>query len=773
MEHTPLRAVRTTGAARAPARPPDRKDSPQPVGPTTPDNRRAFLDWLVRLQLLEPSGLRPFLSQRGERLDEFPTDERLGQALVQERLLTEYQLQRVLAGTTHGLVLGNYRVRERLGAGGMGIVFLAEHRLMHRPVAVKVLPVDDDCPPMVKQRFYAEMRALAELTHPNVVMAFDAGEVPSPDGRSPDLIYLVMELVEGGDLERHVLRNGPCGVGEACNYVRQAACGLQAAHDRHLIHRDIKPSNLLLTATGQVKLVDFGLAREFTSRLTEPGVLLGSVEFMPPEQSLDPSAVSKAADIYGLGATLFWLVTGHPPYPSTRNIGSAVRSLQHDQPRRLRQLRPEAPEALDDLLARMLDRDPARRPESPLAVLNALTPFLVNDPAYLVGAGGVNAVTAGRRDGPVAERVSALAPRRRVLVVDDEPQARVLHRSLVEMAGCKCTEAPDGKSALDLSKREPFDLVLLDLHLPDLSGYEVCRLLRERPENANLKIIIVSGCGDHNDLSEALPRGADDYIAKPFQPRQLLAKVKHAFRLKEAQDRARVLSDQLLLTNQLLQQSLGARAADVREAHNALLFAMAKMAEDRDGETPGHLRRMRRYAAVLARQAALALPWSGLVDERFLQQLDGCVPLHDIGKIGLPDQVLLKPGALNSAERQVMETHTTIGDRILAALARDHGNSLEFLGMARAIVRHHHERFDGEGYPDGLAGDAIPPAARLVAVADVYDALRRQRRHKPAMSHAEAVRVLEESEGQFDPDLMRAFASCRAQFERIYEEIKD
>jgi putative two-component system response regulator len=212
----------------------------------------------------------------------------------------------------------------------------------------------------------------------------------------------------------------------------------------------------------------------------------------------------------------------------------------------------------------------------------------------------------------------------------------------------------------------------------------------------------------------------------------------------------------------------------VRQAQNALLFAMAKMAESRDGETPGHLRRLQGYARALA-QSAQDLPgWSGMVDERFLAHLDRCIPLHDIGKIGLPDEVLRKRGPLTNSERAVVETHPVIGDRILEGLAREHGAALEFLGMARSIVRHHHERYDGGGYPDRLAGDAIPAAARLAAIADVYDALRRQRPHKPALTHAVALRVmLRESSGQFDPVLLRCLEECGPQFERIYREIQD
>jgi putative two-component system response regulator len=199
---------------------------------------------------------------------------------------------------------------------------------------------------------------------------------------------------------------------------------------------------------------------------------------------------------------------------------------------------------------------------------------------------------------------------------------------------------------------------------------------------------------------------------------------------------------------------------------------MAKMAESRDGETPGHLRRLQRYVRILATQASRDRPWAGLVDARFLQQLERCVPLHDIGKIGLPDDVLLKPASLSTAERALVEQHPLIGDRILEALGREHGEALDFLSMARMIVRSHHERFDGKGYPDRLAGDAIPAAARLVAVADVYDALRRERLHKNAMNHASATSViLKGSTGQFDPTLLRAFEACHDQFERTYREI--
>jgi response regulator RpfG family c-di-GMP phosphodiesterase/serine/threonine protein kinase len=726
-----------------------------------PPPARLFLEKLQNLALLEPDAVRRFVAERVERLADYRDAERLGHALVQAGLVTDYQLDRVRAGKSYGLVLGSYRVLETLGAGGMGMVFLAEHRLLRRRVAVKVLPLDEDCPPELRQRFYAEMRVLAELQHPNIVLAYDAGEITPPQPNLPPLLYLVMELVDGGDLDGLIRKQKSLPLGRACDFIRQAALGLQAAHDRHLIHRDLKPSNLLLARGGQIKVVDFGLARQFCSRLTDPRSLLGSVDFMPPEQSHDPSNVGKEADVYGLGATLFFLLTGEGPYPPQRSVGAALRALKYDLPRRLRDLRPEIPAPLDELTEQMLHRDLARRPASPLAVANALAPFV-----------GSRTVPPPPLRRPAEPGVTA-PPKRRVLIVDDQAPIRKLLRVCIEPCSCACVEASDGGAALAAAAAEVFDLVLLDLNLPDVDGYEICRLLRQRAPNPYLKIIVISGrCGD--DLADSLPRGADDFLAKPFQSKQVAAKVRQALQLQESQEKAGRTAESLLHSNRELQRSLEARAQDVRQAHDALLFAMAKMAESRDGETHGHLRRLQGYTRALATAAAQLPPWLGLVDERFLEQLARCVPLHDIGKIGLPEEVLLKPGALTEAERRLVETHPLIGDRILEALGKEHGAALDFLGTARGIVRGHHERWDGSGYPDCLAADAIPAAARLTAIADVYDALRRDRFHKPAMSHADAVDVLlQQSPGQFDPSLLRAFANCHGAFERIFRDRGD
>ena len=720
---------------------------------------RAFLDQIVAWGLLDSEERTTFLADRADRLREYTSQEMLTQALCRAGALTAFQVDRLRGGSSHGLILGGYRVREELGKGGMGTVYLAEHRLMKRRVAIKVVPVDEECPAGIKLRFFSEMRLLAELSHPNVVFAIDAGEVPVERGRTP-LVYLVMELIDGGDLEKYAMKHGILGVAEACSFIRQAAAGLQAAHDRHLVHRDLKPSNLLLTSSGQVKLVDFGLARQFSSRLTDPRSLLGSVEFMPPEQSHDPSAVGKEADIYGLGATLFWLLTGEGPYPYHEHIGQALRVLQQQEPRRLREVRPDIPPALDDLVARMLHRNPSLRPTSALAFANAIAPFAASGSGQRPSVG----------EHPVREVSPSGQGSPRVLIVDDELRVRLLHRAIMEGLGCACHEARDGATALAAAAEHRFDLVLLDSGLPDLTGEEMCRRLREREDNPHLKILVLSGAGNEDQP----PRGADDCIAKPFDNAQLAAKARQVLELKRAQDSVGLLVDQVSQVNEQMERSLRARTADLREAHNALLFAMAKIAESRDGETPGHLRRMQLYSRTLALEAGKTAPWHGLVDDRFLEQLERCVPLHDIGKIGLPDEILLKPATLTPAERTLVETHPLIGDRILEALSKEYGTSLDFLGTARIIVRHHHERYDGKGYPDRLAGDAIPPVARLVAVADVYDALRRMRMYKPAMSHRSAIHLLiDRSPGQFDPHLVRALGRCQAEFEQIYRDLEE
>jgi serine/threonine protein kinase len=345
-----------------------------PAGPLPPDARE-FLDGLVALGLIDAAAVAPFAQVHRDRLRELTDPDALDRALARTGLVTEYQLDRIRAGTTHGLVLGPYRVRDRLGGGSVGVVFLAEHAVLLRRTAIKVVPVDANFPAEILERFYDEMRALAGLHHPHIVTAYDAGHLAGPTPQQPTLHYLAMEWLPGGDLEGLVNDRGPVPVGVACEWGRQAALGLQAAHDRRLIHRDVKPSNLLLDAAGAVKLVDFGLARQAFSNKTTPNALLGSVEFMAPEQSIDPTTVGTQADVYGLGATLFWVMTGHTPLPLEASVSKAVYNLQFATPRRVSEFLPDVPPKLDALIDAMLARQPSARPASPAAVIPHLAQF--------------------------------------------------------------------------------------------------------------------------------------------------------------------------------------------------------------------------------------------------------------------------------------------------------------------------------------------------------------------------------------------------------------
>jgi putative two-component system response regulator len=360
----------------------------------------------------------------------------------------------------------------------------------------------------------------------------------------------------------------------------------------------------------------------------------------------------------------------------------------------------------------------------------------------------------------------------RILIVDDEASNRGLIAMVLASSGFQCEEAADGVLALEALRERPFDLVVLDIDMPRMKGTEVLKRLRESPPRPHLKIIMISGRATADEMAHMMLAGADDYLAKPFSRMQLQARVKTALHLKDAQDRSDRLHGHLLGANQELEQSLHARDSDLVHARNALVLALADLVAYRDHETGDHLLRLQRYCLLLAQRAAATPSFAGQIDANFIQMLECCVPLHDIGKAGLPDHILLKPGKLTPEEFAIMKTHTTIGADILQKVAKKHGFARAFLDMATDITRHHHERFDGKGYPDRLAGYGIPLAARIVAVADVYDALRSRRVYKPAFAHADVVRImLRESPGHFDPALMQVFHECADQFEKLFEEL--
>lgn len=721
-----------------------------------------------------------------ERILRSPHDDQLLSQLVEQGLLTMYQAARISAGTAFGLILGNYRVLDRLGAGGMAVVFKAEHIHLRHAVAIKVMPQTPDQDHCLLTRFFSEMRAVAQLRHPNIVTAIDAGKVESDDPDTPELRYFVMDYVPGQDLEEYVEIQGPLSHPRACSIAYQIASALNETHKFGLVHRDIKPSNILITSEGQAKLLDFGLMRQLNTRLTQPGAVLGTLDYMAPEQAQDASTVDIRADLYGLGGTLYWCLTGKLPFPPCTSPSETLIRRLTQRPPSPREHAPDVPAELEAVLFRLMATNPEDRYPSPQAAMQALLPFLKAEDSLLAD---------GSRSGPpfllqpsksarqVLEQFrtdhegssptlhTASSSTYRILLVDDEPGLRTLCREVLKGEGVTCDEAADGPEALAAVEATPYDLVLLDIRMPSMLGVEVLRRLRESPPCPHLKVIMCSGETSPDEMAQMLQAGADDYLTKPFSIIQLQARVKAALRLKSAQDRSVGLTNQLLAVNTQLEQNLGLRDSDLTRARNALVLALAKLVEQRDSEIGGHVQRMQRYCRCLAEEAIRVVPFSEQIDRPFIELLECCAPLHDIGKVGLPDHILLKPGRLEADERILMQAHTIMGAETLRQVAQKEGFSPDFLQMAIDIARHHHERFDGTGYPDRLAGTSIPLAARLVALADTYDALRSRRVYKPALSHRAAVQVMTEADpGHFDPALLQVFARCAAAFEKIYKE---
>jgi putative two-component system response regulator len=358
-----------------------------------------------------------------------------------------------------------------------------------------------------------------------------------------------------------------------------------------------------------------------------------------------------------------------------------------------------------------------------------------------------------------------------VLVVDDDPRIRSLFRALFDRLGYHLDEVDNGEDAVTAVAARPYDVMLLDMELPRLSGQEVLRRVRRRSATPHLKVLVVSGYGDADFLSQTLSEGADDFLSKPFSVTQLRARVGAAVRLKQAQDRGDRLTRTVARANLELEQALGSREGELVAARGALVLALAKLAEARSNETGAHLLRVRRYCEVLCEAAAATPRFADRLPPEVRQAICQAAPLHDIGKVAIPDAILNKPGRLTAEEFEVMKGHAAAGADTLAEVGQQYQFASAFLHTACEIARSHHEKWSGAGYPDGLAGEAIPLSARVVAVADVYDALRSPRVYKKGYTHEEAVDVmLGESPGHFDPALAAVFATVHKQFEAVYAE---
>lgn len=376
-------------------------------------------------------------------------------------------------------------------------------------------------------------------------------------------------------------------------------------------------------------------------------------------------------------------------------------------------------------------------------------------------------------------------PQATLLVVDDEPLNVSLLSQLLRPE-FRVLGALSGPSALALLDTERPDLVLLDVMMPDMDGLTVLRRMQAQPALAGIPVIFVTALGAEFDEEKGLALGAADYIVKPIKPTVLLARVRAHLALRRAQAR---LADQ----NTWLEQELARRIRDGLLAQDLMLCAMAELAETRDDETGNHIQRTRLYVELLARRLQQDSPYAAQLDEAQLQRVVKAAPMHDLGKIGIPDHILLKRGRLTPEEFAVMKTHARIGaDTIAKAIAKvraahaadapvpdgddtdDAAEPLRALEVARVVARSHHEHWDGGGYPDGLVGAAIPLPARLMAVADVFDALTTDRPYKHAWPVVEALDYITARAGQqFDPVVVAALQDLRADFTAVAARLQD
>lgn len=357
--------------------------------------------------------------------------------------------------------------------------------------------------------------------------------------------------------------------------------------------------------------------------------------------------------------------------------------------------------------------------------------------------------------------------RPRVLAVDDIALNLELVRHLLE-GTYEVILAQDGASALHLAGLSPLpDLILLDVMMPDISGYTVCARLKADARTADIPVIFLTANTQRESEARGFHEGAVDYISKPIHAETLLARVATHIQFKQA---SALLKDQ----NKLLEHLVAKRTAEVEAMQDATILAMASLAETRDNETGKHIRRTQHYMASLARQLQNHPRFCAELSNENITLLFKSAALHDIGKVGIPDRILLKPGKLDTNEFETMKLHTVYGRDTLLAVEHHLGTSSAFLRYAREIAYAHHEKFDGSGYPEGLAGDAIPIAARLMAVADVYDALISKRVYKAALDHDAAIGILCQGRGtHFDSDIVDAVLAIQGDFAAIAQKFHD
>lgn len=364
--------------------------------------------------------------------------------------------------------------------------------------------------------------------------------------------------------------------------------------------------------------------------------------------------------------------------------------------------------------------------------------------------------------------VNGFIDKQTVLVVDDTPDNLSLMSGLLKDL-YKVKIANNGERALKIAVTgTPPDIILLDIMMPVMDGYETCRRLKANPETRDIPVIFLTARTEIEDEMRGFELGAVDYITKPISPPVVLARIKTHLQLKRMRD---YLKDK----NAFLEDEVRRRTQEVVATQEVTILTMASLAETRDNETGNHIRRTQFYLRALAEKLRHHQRFSHFLDDdSTIELLFKSAPLHDIGKVGIPDHILLKPGRLAPEEFEIIKTHCMLGRDAIIAAERRLGAELPFLSFAKEIAYSHHERWDGTGYPEGLSGDDIPISGRLMAVADVYDALISRRVYKEGMLHEKAAGIIVMNKDTcFDPDMVDAFVETADEFMQIAKRFED
>jgi putative two-component system response regulator len=354
-----------------------------------------------------------------------------------------------------------------------------------------------------------------------------------------------------------------------------------------------------------------------------------------------------------------------------------------------------------------------------------------------------------------------------ILIVDDNENNREILLRRLERRNHSVTAAENGRRALELIKANSYDLVLLDIMMPEMNGYQVLEHLKADENLRHLPVIVTSGIDDMQSIVRCIEMGAEDYLIKPINNILLYARINASLEKKRLRDQEVHYHKQIEEYNALLESRVREQVREISASQLAIIYGMAKMAEFRDLETGRHLDRVRAYCDVLMKELINQGKYQKMLTPTYIENVNNASPLHDIGKVGIPDQILLKPAKLTSQEFEIIKSHTLIGGDILRAVDREYpGNS--FIRVGIEIAETHHEKWNGEGYPNRLAGENIPLSGRIVAIADVYDALISKRVYKSSFTHEEScVIIIGGRDTHFDPVIIDCFAARQKDFEKI------